>query len=465
MKRKTNKALLLLMTLFFGCSLSAQLSKADAVSDLQFLGNALAESHPSPFSDSILPVVDSLCESLLYEPDSVISSARFRLLVGNVLNEVHCIHTSVSDFPLAIPNKEYLFPFPLYYDGKALYKMDTLQPLSPVNELRIDSINGIASGELMQQMLRFRSGDGRSSSFSCEYFNYHSQHLVPFVFDFPDHYVVSMQHGRDTLEAVNVKDVSFVSPYYQYFKTGNFNSYFNIRKDSVIYLKVQSFSGKIKREIKHIFRELDAYDRQHLVIDLRGNTGGTRDYGILLAQYLCDSAFFYQIVQPDLETGKYLDGKARFTYFLSKLKYNVFNFYRSRKTGNGRVFTYRYKPKRKHRFSGHLYIITDGYTASTSTMFTSLVRQYRDSVVIVGRQAGGGYSSNNGGSFPKLVLPASGVEISFPLYRIITDVHSQQYAGILPDFPIYYSVEDMLSSKDPDMEFILDLILSGMIPD
>ena len=92
-------------------------------------------------------------------------------------------------------------------------------------------------------------------------------------------------------------------------------------------------------------------------------------------------------------------------------------------------------------------------------MALSLIRQNRN-IVVIGRQTGGGDNGNNGGSFPLIKLPKSGIEIVFPPYRIITDENSFNESGIIPDFEIKYEIEDIMEGRDKDLEFTVDLILN-----
>ncbi len=70
--------------------------------------------------------------------------------------------------------------------------------------------------------------------------------------------------------------------------------------------------------------------------------------------------------------------------------------------GVGTIICYRYKPK-KDRFDGQIYVLTDGYTASASTMVTSWLKQH-SKALFIGQQPGGGYNGNNGG-FAEVTLP------------------------------------------------------------
>ncbi|RZK33871.1 MAG: hypothetical protein EOO61_14550 [Hymenobacter sp.] len=87
-------------------------------------------------------------------------------------------------------------------------------------------------------------------------------------------------------------------------------------------------------------------------------------------------------------------------------------------------------------------------------MVTSWVKQYT-TAIFIGSQAGGGYNGNNGGSFPLLTLPYSKMQLRFPVYRLILDETSSQRHGLVPDYLVDYTIEDVLANQDKEIEFVL----------
>lgn len=205
--------------------------------------------------------------------------------------------------------------------------------------------------------------------------------------------------------------------------------------DAYAILKLKSFEKSDRFFFKRIFSKLNENRSEILILDLRQNTGGNRNSAIELTKYLVDTIFGYSILQPKLETKKYLNAKGKHFLFLSQLKYNIVSALKSRRTELGRSFEYHYKPKSKNSYKGKIYVLTDGFTASSSTMLTSWLKQYSNAIFI-GTQSSGGYNGNNGGSFPLITLPMSKIEIKFPAYRLILDKKSNQYSGIIPDILI-----------------------------
>lgn len=221
-------------------------------------------------------------------------------------------------------------------------------------------------------------------------------------------------------------------------------------------MRINSFSTSDKRFFASSLRYIKDENISNLILDLRGNTGGNRNVAISLGKHLVDTIFAYSILQPKLNTKAYVNGKGKRFLLLSKLKYNIGNFFKGHRTEFGREFVYRFKPNREV-YKGKLFVITDGLTASSSTMLTSWLKQHTDAQFI-GKQAGGGYNGNNGGSFPVLTLPESKIEITFPAYRLILDHASRTNQGIIPDIEPRYTITDIVQNRDVEMETIIKLL-------
>lgn len=194
----------------------------------------------------------------------------------------------------------------------------------------------------------------------------------------------------------------------------------------------------------------------YLMIDLRGNAGGNRDSGSELIRYLANDNFSYSILQPKLKPKPYLNKQGKRYYRFSKLKYNVGKFTHKKSTELGKSYEFEFKPH-DAVYNGQIIVMTDGITASTSTMLTTWLDKHSNAL-FVGRKTGGGYNGNNGGVFPRITLPYSKTIIGFPSYRLVLDDDYKKEDGLKPDVEVIYSVNDWLKKKDKDWEAVLNLI-------
>jgi hypothetical protein len=453
-----SRVLSILLLLISHGGLGQFIAKNDILADLRYLNEAVVKGHPANYrpNDTInLGAIVRKAEAI--QRDSI-PVFEYRLLLGEALQQIGCLHTSITKLPILpkVVTKRYP-PLDLkYLDGKLLvvYRAKGVSEVEIGDEIL--SINGIETKTVLDDLLTYLSSDGGGKVFAAKYVDRQMLPLLAWYFNFPATYAVGIKDTTVVLEAYTSPLSTTPKPLPQEaVLTNNRNSL--TFKEEVAVLKIASFSKSDIPFFKSALSRIHQNGSKNLVIDLRDNTGGNRNATVTLTKMLVDTTFSYSILQPKLHPGRYLNGKGKFFLFLSKLKYNVGDIFKGKRTGFGREFTYRYKPG-KPTYQGNLYVITNGFTASASTMLTSWLKQHTDAV-LVGSQAGGGYNGNNGGAFPTLTLPKSKTEITFPAYRLILDHDSEQRQGIVPDIEVKKTLEQVLQKQDAEMDAIFALIL------
>jgi hypothetical protein len=78
----------------------------------------------------------------------------------------------------------------------------------------------------------------------------------------------------------------------------------------------------------------------------------------------------------------------------------------------------------------------------------------------VGQETGGGYYGNTSGFFVVAVLPHTGIEVTTPQWSYYMAVSGYPHPdrGVLPDYEVVPTIDDILQNRDAEMEFTLDLI-------
>lgn len=450
--------LLIFVLWIFPLVLSAQfIGKEAALEDLRYFAAAVRAGHPSKYQPGQQVDFSGVIDSVAALSVDSIRSIDFRFWIGEMLQANGCIHTSVRKDPLAYyPEEVKYFPFQLELteDGKVLIAA----PLeSPYLGSEVFAVNGVAAAELSNQLSRYSAADGNGMAYARALGGYLSSKLIARCLDFPEVYTVETTKQKIGVKAATAEirraDNEFL--FDESDKGAKFK--FGIR-DSIGLLRIDQFTKDDKQEFQRLFKQLDEQKNcKALILDLRGNGGGNRKTAVALTQELIDRPFSYSMLKPrKLSSRKYLTGKGKFFLFLGRVKYGSGGLFRGRKSEYGRAYRYGY-PAGKRAFVGELIVLTDGFTASASTMVTTWLKQYRP-VTFVGEQAGGGYNGNNGGSFPMLVLPNSQLEIRFPAYRLILDEDSEQREGIVPDWVIVPTTESIRGRRDLVLEFALGLI-------
>lgn len=449
--------LTLLCTLTVQAAVGQYMAKTDLLTDLRYLNEAVVHGHPANYRPTDTVNLDSIVRKAEAINRDSIPVFTYRLLLGEALQQIGCLHTSVTKLPiLPKPVTKRYPPLDLKYLNGKLFVVDRAKGVSEVDKGdEILSINGVKTATIVEDLLTYLAGDGGGQVFSAEYLDKQVLPMLGWYFYFPATYEVETQNKTVVLN-------SFTGPLTPAVKstppdavlTNGQNSL--VLKEKIAVLKIASFSKSDIAFFQSALSHVQKSGFENLIIDLRDNTGGSRPATVTLTRMLVDTTFSYSILQPKLHPGRYLDGKGKFFLFLSKLKYNVGDVFKGKRTPLGREFTYRYQPSQP-TYKGNLYVITNGFTASASTMLTSWLKQYTEAT-LVGSQAGGGYNGNNGGAFPTLTLPKSKTEIRFPAYRLILDHNSEQRRGIIPDVVVSETMEQVLQKRDAEMETVLALI-------
>lgn len=414
------------------------LSKQELLDDLRYLNEAVVNGHPVNYDPAtrtdILPVIETAAQ---IDDESLSPDAYLRWIRKGIYH-IGCIHTSISKNPLAEAREPDSFvPLTASISGDELIVTSCLK-CDAIGQA-IESINGVDSVDLIEPYREYWASDGATDAFSRAFFHYSSSELIASQLQHPKSFTVETAEGDFAVLAVDEPHRPYPSTQSKGVLLSNQSNQL-VDVSGTLVLRISEFRRSDRRFFRKVFEEVDELGATGLVVDLRQNTGGDRRAAVELTRHLVDTEFSYSILQPRLSTFRYLNGKGKFYFFLSKLKYNVGSFYRSRKSDLGREFRYKYKPAKRGRFSGRLFVITDGLTASASTMVTSWLKQHSNAIFI-GGQAGGGYNGNNGGTFPLVTLPHSRVQIRFPGYRVVLDRDSRMRAGIVPDVSVPANTE------------------------
>nr|MCU0335718.1 S41 family peptidase [Chitinophagaceae bacterium] len=143
------------------------------------------------------------------------------------------------------------------------------------------------------------------------------------------------------------------------------------------YLQLNSFSGKgVGRFIRRSFRRIDsAAGARQLIIDLRDNSGGRISNSALLGRYVAHQRFR---VADSVSAVSFDFPKAR--HVQAHLFYRLFSWAFTSRLADGRLHMRRmerhqYRPRRRHHFSGPLYVLTSGRSFSASLLFLNHVYQ------------------------------------------------------------------------------------------
>src|SRR5438094_2600628 len=112
----------------------------------------------------------------------------------------------------------------------------------------------------------------------------------------------------------------------------------------------------------------------------------------------------------------------------------------------------------KPTFSGKVYILINGNSFSTTSEFLSHAHA-RKRATFIGEESGGGYYGNTSGPGAVLTLPNTKLQAYVPLMTYYMAVHDYKAAshGVVPDYPVKYTIEDLREGKDKELTLALEL--------
>ncbi len=214
----------------------------------------------------------------------------------------------------------------------------------------------------------------------------------------------------------------------------------------------------LKGFFRRSFKTLRKKDIDHLIIDVRGNGGGSVTNSTLITRYIADHRF---------KVADSLYAIAKRKKYSRYIKNDYFNrlfitFFTRRKSDGYYHFRYferhRFRPKKKNHFDGQVYILTGGNSFSATTLFASaLIKQ--NNVTVLGEETGGGAYGNTAWLIPDVILPNTKVRFRLPLFRLVMDKNLPKTGkGVQPEIAAGPTIEAIKQGVDYKVEKAMELI-------
>ncbi|UCD23740.1 MAG: hypothetical protein JSW51_11990 [Gemmatimonadota bacterium] len=240
-------------------------------------------------------------------------------------------------------------------------------------------------------------------------------------------------------------------------------------RSGVPVLTVRTFGGRTIANagidypafLRNTFEELADTGANDLIIDVRGNGGGSDVFGKLLAAYLIADTFdYYQHLEVNADSFAFLKftGMSNGDLPRDRLRANE----RGRFDFLGHPNLGPQQPLEPH-FAGNVYILINGGSFSATGEFTSVVHHHKRATFI-GEECGAGYYGNTSGMMVMLELPNTGLRVRVPLVRYTMAVEGYEPTdrGLIPEHEVEPTVDDLLGDRDAVMEYALEMIRRQM---
>lgn len=244
---------------------------------------------------------------------------------------------------------------------------------------------------------------------------------------------------------------------------GNFQT--RMLNDRTAYLGLKSF-WLSQTEIERIAAFIDSVASvPNLVIDVRNNIGGDGSvlgklYSYLAGEPMTLSGYSRVASNSGYESFKYSTNYPADTkMFTDHLPEDGKDGFYNRPEEGSEV-----RPDSLTNYKVRIYMLTNAKSVSAATLLPALlVRNHRG--VTVGRETTSAYHFMNAVKFADIQLPASLIKIRLPLVEAHFDSVINERVpygrGVLPDYPLPLSIDEMMSDRDVMLEYTLGLIERG----
>lgn len=452
--------------LFFQVGYSQdKISKIYLEKDLAILKSNIEKNHGGLYTYSSKKIIDDwFIQTQKNLKDSMGIIEFYRLLTP--LNSV--IKNGHTDIPYPKLKKDFkLLPIQLYKYKDSFYVGDFFaKGYEDLLGLQILKIDEQPIGEIYNSLLKNYTRDGDNLTFPNENLSSLFGLDYALIYGSKSNHTITISKDNKNVQ-IELKSTllndEVVNAYEESKKQKPLSFEVN---NKVGVLTFSTFSErKLEKEnylsfLEESFKKIKHNTIEHLIIDVRDNSGGDALPTQELLSYLLDKEFVmykdvYTITKK-IKDKKYYSNQGVFwlnTFSWLKLKKTMDNHYSLRKIEGMDVFS----PK-KDNFKGKLYILINGKSFSATGEFTSFLKNNRN-VIFIGEEVGGNKVQNTSGISYVITLPYSKQKVKIPLvvWEMNVDYKNDSH-GIKPDYWIRNTIDQELNDYDSVLNFTLEFI-------
>lgn len=371
-------------------------------------------------------------------------------------------------------------------DGRLLQdSKDVVIPLGA----EILSINGIPSKEMISRLSQYYFSDGYSMPYK-ETTGFERGMLDKFYIEFGNHknYVIRYQWNGAVKEISlpgipleNFKklqesrhslgfDKKLLSEKYSFTKEGEGIYRLSLRGFDFATGKEDPAYKKFSVFLDQMMDTLERENIQNLIIDLRGNTGGTgalyeKVFSYLTQRPFRDSHYAYTkfnevpleeklVITPLFLSNGVQDKQGLNAYLKQLYPKNVQGKYYWTDDKNPSIMP------NDRTFKGQLYLLVDQRVASAASHLASLIKSYTNAIVI-GKETVGGYYEHNGHLPLVYELPNTGIQTGFSIVHVIQDAQNlpdqKRGQGVMPHITVHQTDQEFLDQSDVYLKKVAEL--------
>ncbi len=430
-----NKKLIIRLVIlsFLSLTISAnaqELSKEEQISDLKYYIKKLKKEHIGLYRYTPEKEMNTFLDSVVNSVLDSCTHKEFYKTIRRINARIRCGHTVVNYSDKMI-HKEVFIPFNLFsVDNRFYIHKNKTRPYLPIKHKQLISIDNISIDTIIHNMKGYLRADGYiETGKNVELTDFFWQNYAQLIDTNPHHKVVLLdsigKFDTLTIKSLNINDLMRANR-----KNSDYVKFYIDATNNYTYIGVSSFFVKyklFKRRLKDIFSKINEGKIENLVIDLRGNHGGYSKNSYLLLSYLIHE----------------------------KLEVPIRHFIRRGNKERGWAIE-KIKPATKP-YSGNLFFLMNGDSFSATSNFLAIA-QYLKLGVFIGEETGGAKDGCNSGYYT-CKLPNSKLVCKIPVRKtVFIKPLPQKGRGVFPDYPIAYSIDDIIDNKDICIQKVINLI-------
>lgn len=436
--------------------------------DFSLIRIALQEAHPGIYRYTPKSEMDKLFDSIQFQLSKPMTTEEFYKLTEPIITRIKCGHTKYLPPKYTVYNYYYntdkLIPLKLYFTDSTAFILKSFEKKSLLKKgSQIQSINGKKINDIKQLLMMYIPSDGNvlSAKYSelNDFFNAYYANFIGASDTFQLELVTPLgKYQKVTIPSVKLSEI----PKNEVTAPEPKTPYSFEIKDSIGILTISSFwfeSNEIKFEkfLKKTFQTIKKEQIQSLIIDVRNNEGGYDERGALLLSYLMDKPFNYYKKITVATNKKYsFEDYASLPPFMCIMRLKV-------KEQDGEYVwpghsNLKVQKPQKEAFNGKVIVLINGRSYSVTAEFASVAKTL-NRAIFVGDETGGAYEGNNSGTFTIVELPGTNLSLGIPMaaYHLEVPSNIQGSSGVIPDYIIKPSINDLLNAKDPVMQRAMEL--------
>jgi hypothetical protein len=463
------------------------LLKDSLQADYRLLNEVLHAYHPGLYRYQDSATIEQHFQRLQQDLDHDQTLKEAYLALSRFTAKLRCGHTFCSYFnqPKAIRdslfNKNDKLPFTTVVHNRKIIILHDFRSgdLLP-SYTEITSVNGTSSGLIIDTLLQYLKGDGNNDAKrlydlsvtgegKAEAFDVYFPLLFP-----PENgqYRIRIKSpGKETEDSLTVNTISretrreiMNSRNIKIAEKVEDTWNFQLLPNSSARLTIGSFvvyntDWKWKNYLQQCFDTIRTAQVRHLIIDIRGNEGGSDEVYEYILKHLASKDLSMPGFTSKTAYEKVVDEHRSYLDTWDN------SFYNRKGTvlpdGKG---MYELKSKKgkqiikahKNAYTGEVYLLTDAGNSS-ATFLLALILKHNQRAKLIGDTTGGNLKGTNGGQLFFFRLPYSRIEIDLPLIGYYPEKAAED-AGLSPDILSVPGVEDWVVGKDKTLQTVLRII-------